>query len=78
MIQRGDFLPGMAVIYLRFALRRAAQYFFILSDTAFRSAALIFFRPRRFPVGAAESESKPAGKLFGFRPRPSGKRLLNI
>jgi hypothetical protein len=75
---RGDFLLGMAVIYLLFALRRAAQYFFILSETAFRSAALILFRPRRFPVGAAESEPSPAAIFLGFRPRPWGKVLLNI
>ena len=70
MIQRGAIFSEWRLIYLLFALRRAAQYFLILSETAFRSAALIFFRPRRFPVGAAESEFKPAGKFLGFRPRP--------
>ncbi len=37
----------------RFDLRRAAQYFFILTPTALRCAAVIFRLGRREPVAAA-------------------------
>ena len=60
-------LAAGAAIYFALALRRAAQYFFIRSDTAFRSAADIGLRrerrrppPPADPVSASLDAARPA------------------
>ena len=52
-----------------FALRRAAQYFFMRSEAAFFSSAVIFRRLRAF-LGAAASDSPAGPSAAGFR-RPA-------